>query len=74
MNPWQLFKLYRFGKDIMNAKPLWKSKTFWLNILASAVQLGLPNLIPQPFGMFVLAGLNIGNRLLTNQPVTLTVT
>lgn len=57
----------------MNGKFLWQSKTFWLNLIAMALQIGLPDLVPQPYGMITLAALNIGNRLLTNQPIKISV-
>ena len=54
----------------MNARPIWKTKTFWLNILGigALVVPGLP-IDPHALG-YVMAGLNIGNRLLTVGPAT----
>lgn len=52
----------------MKSKSLWKSKTFWLNALSVGALLvpGLP-VDPHVLG-YVMAGLNIGNRLLTDGP------
>jgi hypothetical protein len=60
--------------DAAVSKKIWKSKTFWLNVVGMAIlivnsQAG--HLIPTEYGALALAILNIANRFLTNQPVTL---
>ena len=55
--------------DSMDTKNLFASKTFWLNVLGLALTLG--NVLPQKWGMPVLAVANIGMRLITNQPAGL---
>lgn len=59
----------------MEAKSIWTSKTFYLNIalvLAAVLQqyFGV-DLAPQDLEIFIAAALNIGMRFLTTQPVTL---
>lgn len=73
-NAWTVLDKIQGDVKNMNAKSILKSKTFWLNVIAAIIQLGLPEYIPQPWGMLTLAGLNIGNRLLTNQPVKISIT
>lgn len=73
-NAWTVLNTLEGDLKTMNAKSILKSKTFWLNLVAMLLQLGLPDMVPQPYGMYVLAGLNIGNRLLTNQPVKISIT
>ena len=55
--------------DTMDTKSLILSKTFWLNVLGLAATIG--GILPQKWAVPVLTIANIGNRLLTNQPVTL---
>lgn len=52
----------------MKSKSIFKSKTFWLNALGIAAMVvpGAP-IDPHTLG-YVMAGLNIGNRLLTEGP------
>jgi hypothetical protein len=57
----------------MNSKPIYQSKTLWLNLVGMAIlivnsQIG--HLIPTEYGALALAILNIANRFLTTQPVT----
>ena len=59
----------------MEAKSIWTSKTFYLNIalvLAAVLQqyFGV-DLAPQDLEIFIAAALNIAVRFLTTQPVTL---
>lgn len=59
----------------MEAKSIWTSKTFYLNIalvIAAILQqyLGI-DLAPQDLEIFIAAALNIAVRFLTTQPVTL---
>ena len=57
----------------MNAKSIFLSKTFWLNVIG--IGLTWAGQIPNPeIAMYVLAALNIANRFLTNQPVKILVT
>ncbi len=52
-------------------KKLWKSKTFWLNILSGAVAIsGVLPLAPDHLAV-ATAVLNIGLRLATDKPVSL---
>lgn len=53
-------------------KTLLTSKTFWLNVLGTAVQVApvLGPMIPQPYGILVLGLLNVLNRyFLTSEPI-----
>lgn len=51
----------------MNIKSIFKSKTFWFNVLGIAASYG--NLLPPKYSVPTLAVANIGLRLITNQPV-----
>ena len=54
-------------------KPIWQSKTFWLNLLGGAVML-LPHfaeLLPPQYAAIALAAANILNRFFTKKEVTL---
>jgi hypothetical protein len=58
-------------------KPIWQSKTFWLNVLmigAAILAITDPTLIPiDPKWLVWMTGvLNILVRFLTNEPVSLT--
>jgi hypothetical protein len=55
--------------DTMDRKHLLLSKTFWLNVVGFAATVG--GILPQKWAVPVLTIANIGNRLLTNQPVSL---
>ena len=55
--------------DSMDSKSLFLSKTFWMNVLGIALTVG--NVLPQKWGLPVLAVANIGMRLITNQPAGL---
>lgn len=62
---------------ITNTKPIYKSKTLWLNVIGAVIiflnvlpNLGLP--IPADFQALILAILNILNRFQTQDKVTLT--
>ena len=54
----------------LKSRRLWQTKTCWLNMLGigALVIPGLP-IDPHTLG-YVMAGLNIGNRLLTVGPAT----
>lgn len=58
----------------MPTKSIFKSKTFWLNIIGIAAPLVVPSLANSHPAVYtgVMAGLNIANRFLTDQPVNLT--
>jgi hypothetical protein len=64
----------------VDSKPIWQSKTFWLNALTAAagvlvVLSGMAEQIPSPYIEWIgvaLAIVNIGLRLVTDQPVTIT--
>ena len=53
------------------SKPLWKSKTFWANVLALAATYapGLP--IPPKVAVPIVAAVNIALRWITRGPVHL---
>lgn len=58
----------------MESKSIFKSRTFWFNVLslvalAGSGQLGIP--IPSKVAVPLLTIGNLGLRLLTNQPVSL---
>ena len=58
----------------MQVKSFWKSKTLWLNILATAVAIvqaiqGQPWINPE-YQVFILAVLNAIVRLLTNTAIS----
>ena len=77
MNPLRLLRIYRAGSrvgDLLQeasvSKSLWKSKTFWFNLLSAASTLaGVIPLDPQT-ATLVIAGINVGLRLITTGPVT----
>ena len=77
MNPLQLWRIYRAANRLGNltqeatVKGLWKSKTFWFNLLTGAAELA--QVIPLPPGTVVLitSVINIGLRLVTTEPVTI---
>lgn len=50
-------------------KHLFKSRTFWLNVLGAAATIG--EVLPMKYAAPTLAIANIGMRLLTNQGVSL---
>ena len=54
----------------MASKSLWKSKTFWFNLLVAAQE--LTSVLPLPSGMVAIAAtvINIGLRLVTDKAVT----
>lgn len=58
----------------MTAKSIFSSKTFWFNLIGSAVQVadsvGAWNLIPQPWGVAAQGIVNIILRAITVEPVT----
>lgn len=59
-----------------NAKTIFASKTFWLNILGALIYLlggdYIHSLIPPDYYATLMMLLNILNRFLTNGPVTIT--
>jgi hypothetical protein len=76
MNPIRLWKIYRKANRLGNLleegrmkKSLWKSKTFWFNVLTAAGELA--QVIPLPPGTTILITnvINIGLRLITKEPV-----
>ena len=53
----------------MKSKSLFASKTFWLNLIGIAALI-VPGLnIPPETLVYVLSGLNVANRVLTEGPV-----
>lgn len=55
--------------DAQSSKQLITSKTFWLNVVGFAATIS--GLLPQKWAIPVMTVVNIGNRLLTDQPVHL---
>lgn len=56
----------------MDPKSIFKSRMFWFNLAAGAIQ-AFPTfapLIPQPWGIVATALVNIVLRAMTTQPVT----
>lgn len=51
----------------MNIKSIFKSKTFWFNVVSIAASYG--QLLPPKYAVPVVTIGNIGLRLITNQPV-----
>ena len=58
---------------LIQSKPLWLSKTFWVNVVTviavySEVNLGIP--LDSNTQLVLLALANLGLRKLTNQPIS----
>ena len=78
MNPLKMLAIYRKASVLINLfedakmnKKLWKSKTFWFQILSGAAALsGVVPLAPEHVAI-VTAIINIGLRFVTNQPVSI---
>ena len=70
-NAWKVLDQVEGELKGMDAKSILKSKTFWLNLVGVGLQ--FVDVVPQPYGMYALAVLNILNRLLTNQPVKISI-
>ena len=60
----------------MQPKPIWKSKTFWFNILSGVLEVGQVvsglNIIPPGTIAVAAALINIVLRRITNTPTTFT--
>ena len=55
----------------MKPKSLFVSKSFWLNVLGAGA-MALPGLPVDPHTLgYIMAALNVGNRLLTNGPASI---
>lgn len=76
MNPIQMFKVYRranalarFLEEAHVSKSLWKSRTFWFNLLTAAAELSA--VLPLPPGTLTIAAavINVALRLVTSEPV-----
>jgi hypothetical protein len=76
---WRLWGAYDEAADAakeagVDAKSLFKSKTFWFNLIGGMVTLlqaqGVFALIPQPYDALVLAIGNVVLRIVTTQPVS----
>ena len=78
-NPLKLLRIYNASNRVINElekakmnKALWKSKTFWFNLLtASASFVGVIPLDPHITAV-VVGVINIGLRLVTETPVSVT--
>ncbi len=79
MNPIKAWQLYRKAKKVAdliedgNTKSLWKSKTFWFNLLTGLAELAQvlsgTNLVPPGVLTVAAAVINIGLRLVTDKPI-----
>ena len=60
------------GRMETPGKSLLTSKTFYINLIGSLLQVlpGIAPHIPQPYGVIALAALNVLNRFFTSQPIT----
>ncbi|MEK9722057.1 MAG: hypothetical protein VW405_01055 [Rhodospirillaceae bacterium] len=77
-----MFKLYRRANAVVSVmqegtvKSLWKSRTFWVNLLGALFELGQlvaqEHLVPPGVMAIALGAINIPLRLMTTQPVSLT--
>jgi hypothetical protein len=76
MNPIKLMRLMKRANTLGNLlergsmnKSLWKSKTFWFQVLSAAA--ALSGVIPMPPATVavVTAVINVGLRLITSEPV-----
>lgn len=76
MNPLKLLKIYRKAnrvasllEDAQVSKSLFKSRTFWVNLLTAGAELA--GIIPLPPGttLLIVSGINIALRVLTQGPV-----
>lgn len=57
--------------EMKDAKHLLASKTFWINVVGIALTWG--GMLPDKYALPVLGVANIANRLMTNQPVSVSV-
>jgi hypothetical protein len=78
MNPLRMLAIYRKASVVMNLledaqmnKKLWKSKTFWFNILSGAAALtGVIPFAPEHVAI-ATAIINVGLRFVTDKPVSI---
>jgi len=78
MNPLRMLAIYRKASVVIDLledakmnKKLWKSKTFWFNILSGAAALsGVIPLAPEHVAI-ATAVINVGLRFVTDKPVSL---
>ena len=78
MNPIKMLAIYRKASVVMDLledakmkKSLWKSKTFWFQILSGAAALsGVIPLAPEHVAI-ATAVINVGLRFVTDKPVSL---
>lgn len=50
-------------------KSIFKSKTFWFNVLGGAISIA--QIVPPKYSMPIMVVSNIGLRMITNQPVSI---
>ena len=76
MNPIRMFTIYRraqklagYMEEAAMSKSLWKSRTFWFNLLTAAAE--LTAVLPLPPGTLTIAAavINVALRLVTSEPV-----
>ena len=78
MNPLKMLAIYRKASVVIDLledakmnKKLWKSKTFWFNILSGAAALsGVIQLSPEHVAI-ATAIINVGLRFVTDKPVSI---
>ena len=78
MNPLKMLAIYRktstmikLLEDARMNKKLWKSKTFWFQILSGAAALSGVIPLAQEHLAIATAVINVGLRLVTDKPVSL---
>lgn len=56
-----------------DAKPLWGTRTFWVNLVGGAATIiaGLTEVLPAQYGVIALVVANLLTRLVTDQPAKL---
>ena len=76
MNPIRLLRIYRRAQKLFDlleeaqmSKSLFRSKTFWFNLLTAAAE--LTSVLPLPPGTVIIAAsvINIALRFVTDKPV-----
>ena len=79
MNPFRLIKIYRRAsklagllEDAQMKKALWRSKTFWFQVLSAAAALSGAIPMPPELLAIIVAVTNVGLRIVTSEPVSVT--
>lgn len=76
MNPFKLLTVYRKANAVLSLleqtkmnKSLFKSKTFWFNLLTGLAQFAQVIPLSPEWTVLIVAGINVGLRLVTDTPV-----